>query len=117
MGPWACGNCGRGLGGGQGGARSARAAPRGHDVATGAGQSPLGGLDRARPLARARETGAEHLLIEGTPPEGPDFVYPACPPRPEARAWGRPYREGIQPCPTSWIRRAASSEKKLFTSS
>lgn len=31
--------------------------------ATGAGQSPLEGLDRARPLARARETGAEHLLI------------------------------------------------------
>ena len=54
---------------------------------------------------------------EVTPPEGPDFVYPACPPRPEARAWGRPYREGIQSCPTSWIRRAASSEKKLFTSS
>ena len=31
--------------------------------ATGAGQSPLEGLDRVRPLARARETGAEHLLI------------------------------------------------------
>jgi len=29
----------------------------------GAGQHPLEGLDRARPLARARETGAEHLLI------------------------------------------------------
>jgi len=32
-------------------------------LAFGAGQSPLEGLDRARPLARARETGAEHLLI------------------------------------------------------
>lgn len=31
--------------------------------AAGAGQHPLEGLDRARPLARARETGAEHLLI------------------------------------------------------
>jgi hypothetical protein len=32
-------------------------------LAFGAGQSPLEGLDRARPLASARETGAEHLLI------------------------------------------------------
>src|SRR5438034_5313176 len=70
--------------------------------ATGAAQSPPGGLDRAQPLARARETGAPSISsswtrdwrparpcpsgrVEGTPPEGPDFVYPACPPRPEAR--------------------------------
>ncbi len=32
-------------------------------LAAGAGQHPLEGLDRARPLARARETGAEHLLV------------------------------------------------------
>jgi len=52
----------------------------------------------------------------GDSPEGSDFVYSASPPHPGVRAWGRPYREGIRPCPTSWIRRAASSGKRLFTS-
>jgi len=51
------------LGGGQGGARSARAAHRGHDVA---GQSPLGGLDRAQPPARAREIGAPSISSSWT---------------------------------------------------
>jgi len=45
---------------------SARAAPRGHDVATGAGQSPLGGLDRAQPPARARATGAPSISSSWT---------------------------------------------------
>jgi len=46
------------LGGGQGGARSARAAHRGHDVCYRRGSVSPGGLNRARPLVRARETGA-----------------------------------------------------------